>query len=69
MTRQVRKSLDQFQQFQTLLDNFSLKMINTFLPWFNNTIGDGSQYAVQPDVGKDGPGGGDDEDTQVSRSF
>ena len=43
-------------------------LIHTF-PWFNNTIGDGSQDAIQPNVGKDGPGGGDDKDTQVSKSF
>ena len=66
---------DKFEQvltiFWTCLDYFEQvwkKNIHTF-PWFNNTIGDGSQDAVQPDVGKDGPGGGDDEDTQVSRSF
>lgn len=53
-----------FRPFRTSLK----KNIHTF-PWFNNTIGDGSQDAVQPDVGKDGPGGGDDEYTQVSRSF
>ena len=53
-----------FRPFRTSLK----KNIHTF-PWFNNTIGDGSQDAVQPDVGKDRPGGGDDEYTQVSRSF
>ena len=38
--------------------------IHTF-PGFDYTTGDGCQDQIEPDIGKDGPGGGDDEYTQV----
>lgn len=34
-------------------------------PGLDATVGDGAQDDVEPDVGKDGPGGSHDEDTQV----
>ena len=34
-------------------------------PGLDATVGDGAQDDVEPDVGEDGPGGGDDEDAQV----
>merc|ERR1740128_935189 len=35
------------------------------LPDLNLSVGDGTEDEVEPDVGKDGPGGGDEEDTQM----
>merc|ERR1740128_1429683 len=35
------------------------------LPDLNLSVGDGTEDEVEPDVGKDGPGGGDEEDAQM----